>query len=205
MRYLLLGSCLFILSGCSSVYKNLMPAEGEITTLQKFKPNFNNTLYQSSIDVMGHHLSGLLLIKILPDSSTRVVFSNEIGLKFFDFEFKQNGDFNALYVFKKIDKKPVIKTLKKDFELIMFPTKKPQKAYLLKDDYNLYYIFPKQKGSYCYVTDLEGTKIKDIQISSPYKPIVHATVSNYTNGVPDTIGITHTNFNFNIGLKKIER
>ena len=205
MRYLLLSSCLFILASCSSVYKNLQPATGDINYIQKFKPNFNSALYKAEIDVTGHHLSGLLLIKTLPDSSIRMVFSNEMGFKFFDFEFKQNGDFNALYVVKQMDKKPVIKTLKKDFELILLPPKYTQKAYLLKDNYSLYYIFPKQNGSFCYITDLNGSEIKTMEISSPHKPIVEAIMKNYTNGVPDTIGITHTNFNFTIGLKKIER
>lgn len=187
------------------MYKNLHPATGDINYIQKFRPDFNNALYKAEIDVTGHHLSGLLLVKKLPDSSIRMVFSNEMGFKFFDFEFKQNGDFNALYVVKQMDKKPVIKTLRKDFELILFPPKDAQKAYLLKDAYNLYYIFPKQKGSFCYMTDLDGNEIKTMEISSPHKPIVQAIMKNYTNGVPDTIGIMHTNFNFTIGLKRIIR
>jgi hypothetical protein len=44
-----------------------------------------------------------------------------------------------------------------------------------------------------------------MEISSPHKPIVQDIMKNYTGNVPDTIGITHTNFNFTIGLKKIER
>src|SRR5882724_10396029 len=153
MRFLALSSCLFILTSCSSVYKNLQPAAGDTNYIQKFKPNFKNALYKAEIDVVGHHLSGLLLIKTLPDSSIRIVFSNEIGFKFFDFEIKPDGGFKVFYVVKQMDKKPVIKTLKKDFELILLPEKNSQTAYLLKDDHSLYYIFPKQKGSFCYITD----------------------------------------------------
>ncbi|WP_426669435.1 hypothetical protein ACPPVU_24875 [Mucilaginibacter sp. McL0603] len=205
MRYLLLSSCLIILAGCSSVYKNLQPATGNINYIQKFKPDFKNTLYKAEIDVVGHHLSGLLLIKTLPDSSIRMVFSNEIGFKFFDFEFRLNGGFKVLYVIKQMGKKPVIKTLKKDFELILLLERDTQNAYLRKDDNSMYYIFPKEKGSFCYITDLNGTEMKAMEISSPHKPIVLAIMKNYTSDIPDTIGITHTNFNFIIGLKKIER
>ena len=42
---------------------------------------------EDHFNVVGNHLSGLLLIKKMPDSSTRMVFSNEMGLGFFDFEF----------------------------------------------------------------------------------------------------------------------
>jgi len=205
MRYLLLSSCLFILAGCSSVYKNLKPATGDINYIQKFKPDFKSALYKAEIDVVGHHLSGLLLIKTMPDSSIRIVFSNEMGFKFFDFKFSADGSFQVLYVVKQMDKKPVIKTLKKDFELIIMPAKDYRSAYLRKDEDNLYYIFPKPKGSFCYITDLNGTQIKAMEIASPHKPIVQAIMKNYTNGIPDTVAILHKNFNFTIGLKKIER
>jgi hypothetical protein len=156
MRYLLLSSCLFLLAGCSSVYKNLQPATGDINDLQKFKPDFKDALYKAEIDVVGHHLSGLLLIKTLPDSTIRMVFSTETGYKFFDFSFSPDGGFKVFYVVKQMNKNAVIKTLKKDFELILLPQKNYTSAYLRKDDYNLYYIFPKSKGSFCYITDLKG-------------------------------------------------
>jgi len=205
MRYLLLSSCLFILTGCSSVYKNLQPATGNINYIEKFRPDFKSALYKAEIDVITHHLSGLLLIKTLPDSSIRMVFSNEMGIKFFDFEFRPGGGFKVFYIVQQMNKKPVIKTLKKDFELILLPDKNEQAAYLRKDDHSLYYIFPKQKGSFCYITNLDGTEMTTMEISSPHKPIVNAIMKNYINGIPDTIGISHKNFTFNIGLKRIER
>jgi hypothetical protein len=205
MRYLLLGSCLFILYGCSPVYKNLQAATGNVNQLYKFSPDFKNALYKAEIDVTSHHLSGLLLIKTLPDSSIRMVFTNEMGFKFFDFEFKPGGDFKVYYVVKQMDKKPVIKTLKKDFELIILSRQNTGSAVLKKDAHQLYYIFPKQKGTFCYITDLACTKLITMEIASPHKPIVKAIMKNYKDGIPDTIGITHTNFHFTIGLKMIER
>jgi len=205
MRYLLLSSCLFLLAGCSSVYKNLQPATGDINVLQKFKPNFKSVLYKAEIDVVGHHLSGLLLIKTLPDSTIRMVFATETGFKFFDFAFSPDGGFRVLYVVRQMDKKAVIKTLGKDFELILLPPADYKSAYLRKDDSSLYYIFPRPKGTFCYITDLKSTEMKLMEISSPHKPIVRAIAKDDGNGVPDTIGISHKNFNFTIGLKKIDR
>jgi hypothetical protein len=205
MRYLLLSSLLLLITGCGSVYKNLRPASGDINYIQKFRPDFRDALYKAEIDVTSHHLSGLLLIKTLPDSSVRMVFSNEMGFKFFDFEFKPDGGFKVYSIVKQMDKQPVIKTLKKDFELIMFPERDSKTAYMLKDSTSLYYIFQKQKGTFCYITDLAGNGITTLEIASPHKAIVEAVMKNYKNGVPDTIGITHKNFKFTIGLKRIER
>ncbi|HTK18825.1 MAG TPA: hypothetical protein VL442_04910 [Mucilaginibacter sp.] len=205
MRYLLLNSCFFILVSCSSVYKNLQPSVGDVSNLEKFRPDFNRALYKTEVDVVGHHLSGLLLIKTLPDSSVRMVFSNEVGFKFFDFEFKPDGEFKAYYVVKQMDKGPVIKTLKKDFELIMLRKKDIQVATVRQDDHSIYYIVKRPKGFFCYITDKAGTELERLEIASPRKPIVEAIMKNYINGIPDTIGITHKNFSFTIGLKRIDR
>jgi len=205
MRYLLLSSCVLLFAGCASVYKNLRPAAGNISNIERFRPDFANALYKAEIDVVGRHLSGLLLIKTLPDSSTRVVFSNEVGFKFFDFGFKPDGEFNVYYIINQMDKKPVIKTLRKDFELVMLRNNDTAHAYLRKNDSSMYYIFPKPKGTYCYITNLDGTELTTMEICSPHKPIVQAIMKNNANGIPDTIGITHKNFSFTIALKKIVR
>ena len=68
------------------------------------------------VDVIGKYLSGLLLLKTMPDSSIRMVFSNEMGFKFFDFEFTPGGGFKVNYIIKKMDRRPVIKTLRQDFD-----------------------------------------------------------------------------------------
>ena len=205
MRFLLLSSCLFLLSGCSSVYKNLQPASGDVQSIRRFAPDFTNALYKTEVDVVGHHLSGLLLIKTLPDKSVRMVFSNEMGFKFFDFEFKPDGKFKVYYIIKQMDKRPVIITLQKDFELVMMRKQDMAKAYLRKDDKNLYYVFPQEKGFNYYITDKDNTQLLRMERSSVRKPVVQAITNNFVRGIPDTIGISHKNFSFTIGLKRLER
>ena len=83
----------------------MQSATADVNVLQKFKPAFTVALYNTTVDVMSNHLSGLLLIKKMPDSSTRVVFSNEMGLGFFDFEFAPDGSFKIYSIMKKLNKK----------------------------------------------------------------------------------------------------
>jgi len=206
MRFLLLSSCLLILVSCSSVYKNLKPTGGDVDDIKKFAPNFTNVLYKTEVDVIGgHHLSGLLLIKTLPDKSVRMVFSNEMGFKFFDFEFKSDGGFMVYYIIKQMDKRPVIITLQKDFELVMMRKRNSETAYMRKDDHYLYYVFPQEKGANYYVTNLQGTELIRMERSSDRKPVMQAIMNNIHNDIPDTIGISHKNFKFNIGLKLLKR
>ena len=206
MRFLLLSSYLLILASCSSVYKNLKPAEGSVREIRKFAPDFTRALYKTEVDVIGgHHLSGLLLIKTLPDKSVRMVFSNEMGFKFFDFEFKPDGGFKVYYIIKQMDKRPAIITLQKDFELVMMRKQNPETAYIRKDDHYLYYVFPQEKGANYYITNKAGTELIRIERSSDRKPVVQAIMKDFHDGIPDTIGISHKNFKFNIGLKRLER
>lgn len=204
MRCLLFSSCLVILFGCSSAYRHLQPATGDPGVLKKFEPVFSRALYKAGIDVVGNHLSGLLLIKKMPDSSTRMLFSNEIGIKFFDFEFSADGGFKVLSIIKQMDKKAVIKTLRKDFELVMMEKTHTVNLLIRKDSSEqVYYTFPQKKGYYHYITDASGNDLVRMERASKRKPVMEAIMKNYVDGIPDTIGITHKNFNFTIGLKRI--
>jgi len=206
MRCLLFSSCLFFLAGCATVYKNLPPAAGEVSDLQPMRPAFSVALYNTSIDVVGNHLSGLLLIKKMPDSTIRMVFSNEMGFKFFDFEFSPGGGFRVYSVYKKMNRKAVIKTLRHDFELLLMQLPDAKELKVKSDSAgNRYYIFPRGKGYYCYVMNPGGTELVRMERASKQAPVATAIMRHYINGIPDTIGFTHHKVDFVIGLKRLER
>jgi hypothetical protein len=183
----------------------MQSATGDATLLQKFKPSFGTALYKTQVDVVGNYLSGLLFIKKMPDSSIRMVFSNEMGFKFFDFEFGADGSFKVYSVISKMNRKSVLKTLRKDFELILMKDLDKEPASIRKDNGLLYYIYPESKGYNYYITDSLGDKLIRMERASKSKTVVEAVMENYINGIPDTIGISHKTFNFTIGLKRIER
>ena len=190
---------------CSPAHQQMQSVSADVNVLQKFKPAFTVALYNTTVDVAGNHLSGLLLIKKMPDSSTRMVFSNEMGLGFFDFEFAPDGNFKVHSIMKKLNKKTVIKTLQHDFELILMNNLYNSKA--IKKTYEglTYFIFPQTKGFNYYITNENGNELVRMERVSNKKTIVEAVMKNYINGIPDTIGISHKTFEFNIGLKRIER
>ncbi|HTE24284.1 hypothetical protein [Flavitalea sp.] len=207
MRFLLLSSLAFVIciAGCSSAYKSLSPATGDVACIRKFKPEFNSTLYNTQVNVVGKHLSGLLLFKLMPDSSLRIVFSSEMGVKFFDFEFGSDGVFKVHQIMKQLDKKSVIKTLKSDFELILMRNIAADRVVIKTDSYNTWYGFPANKETHYYITNQACDSLVRIENAMKRKPKVQIVMLDYNNGIPDTIGITHRNFNFDIGLKYIKR
>jgi len=203
MRYLLLINCLLCLFSCSAPYKKMQKSRGnDINCVFAFKPVFTTALYNTRVNVVGKHLSGLLIIKTMPDSSTRIVFSNEAGFKFFDFGFSGN-EFKVYYIYKEMNKKAVIKTLRKDFHLVLMNNLNAEDSYVLKKDLQVYHAFPDGKDHYYYITDSLCTQMIRMERGSSRKPVMTAIARDMQQGIPDTIGITHTNFNFDIGLKRI--
>ena len=205
MRYLLLSSCLFYIAGCVPVHKQMKPATGYPGKLKQFKPDFTVALYNTKVDVVGNHLSGLLLIKKMPDSTVRMVFSNEMGIKFFDFEFGMNRSFKVYTVIRQMNKKSVLKTLRHDLELILMEGLDSSTATARKNNGELYHVFPVGKGYNYYITDSTGNELLRLERASRSKIIAEAVMQHYINGIPDTIGISHKTFDFTIGLKRIER
>lgn len=203
MRYLIFISCLIGLLSCSAPYKKMQQSTGgDVNCVFSFKPVFTTALYTTQVNVTGKHLSGLLLIKTMPDSSTRIVFTSEAGFKFFDFGFSGN-EFNVYYIYSEMNKKPVIKTLRKDFQLILMNNLYGKTAYMLKNDSLVYNVFREGKDHYYYLTDSNCSQMIKMERGSSKKMVMTAIAQNMQQGMPDTIGITHSNFNFEIGLKRI--
>ncbi|MBL0342736.1 MAG: hypothetical protein IPP71_18695 [Bacteroidetes bacterium] len=132
-------------SGCrQSQYLELQNTTAPSSCNKLFIPEFESVLYNSHINVIGKHLSGLLLFKAMPDSSTRVVFSNEMGVKFFDFEFKAN-DFHVIYCIKQLNKKSVINQLEKDIGLLIFHRTDTSQLQISRLNEELYFGFKSGK------------------------------------------------------------
>lgn len=203
IRFLISLSVACLIFSCNQ-YSHMRKIQSDESCVQKFKPDLNHVVYQTSVDVIGNHISGLLLIKYMPDSSTRIVFSNQMGVSFFDFGFLQNNRFKVYQIIPQMNKKALIKTLRKDFELVMFRNMDNRFCYALLDSNLIYHAYPQSKGINYYITDTPCRQLIKMQRASNKKPVMEAYLANDSiNNTPDSISIRHLNFNFMISLKKI--
>ena len=204
IRFLFILSSVFLPGACNQ-YRHLQKIQDDETCIQKFRPDLSNVIYRTSVDVVGKHLSGLLIFRSMPDSSFRVVFTNEMGLSFFDFGFLPGNGFEVYQVVPQFDKKSVIKTLRKDFDLVMFRNLDSiSKRYSLKDSSLVYHACPQPDGINYYITDAGCHQLIKMQRSSAKKPVVEAFIMGGSPEIsPDSILIRHLNFEFTITLKKI--
>lgn len=194
-----------LLAGCRSVYSSMDKTAVIHDCLTGLKPVYRNELYKAQVNITGNSLSGLLLIKKMPDSSTRVVFSTEMGVKFFDFEFMENGEFKVIDILKKLNKKPVIRALQRDFELVLMNEGGKIPGEMRKNEMYFYHGYPKGKKQAWYLTDTACQQLMGAELSSKRKPLVRMEFINIKAGSPDSIQINHLNFAFNIALKKLVR
>lgn len=158
-RYLLLSSifiCLLFVSCSISKFKHPKESNRVVVSKQAFPPvlnEFKATKFKASIDVLKNHLSGILIVKQTDSLSTHIIFVTEIGMKMFDFEWK-NNEMKAVFVFEALNKATLINALLCNF-----------KSIFLLDVYNTHAALCSSKKFKSYY-QLEGCKYKYIVADS---------------------------------------
>jgi hypothetical protein len=204
MRYLLFS--LIFCAGCVSEYKTLRPLALNNQCIEKLRPRgVKTSWYDAGIDVIGKHLSGLLLIKDMPDSTHRIVFTNEAGIKFFDLEFAANGKFKVHQVIRQMDKKPVIRLLQKDFALLLGLPFSNASWKAWEDGNNVFYGVNQKKETHYFITDKDCASLQRIESGSERKR--KTTIQFYGQDIqrPDSIYLQHYTFDMQIKLRKLAK
>lgn len=122
-RYLLLSSiiCLLFVSCSISKFKHPTTVDRVVITEKSFPTVLSAnkaTKFKGSIDVLKNHLTGLIIVKKTDSLTTHIIFVTEIGMKMFDFEWK-NNNMNVVYVFEPLNKESLISSLKTGFKQML--------------------------------------------------------------------------------------
>ena len=207
IQYLLFSAACIFCVGCSSEYKHLRAINNpDAGCIERVIPkHINTSWYHASVDVVGNHISGLLLIKNMPDSVYRIVFTNEAGVTFFDFGFSAEGDFKVHNVIKQLDKGPVIQTLRKDFELILgLPFRgKTVQGWTNQDE--IFYGVKQKKETAYFITSKDCASLRRLELGSPRKRKVTVDLSEQAYPLPAKIELKHHTFNMQITLTRFEK
>ncbi len=198
---LLLNNLIFIFS-CSS-YKKITN-----NTIQKnkltspFDSSFNKILFKSKIYFYKKYYTGLLFIKQTSVADYRIVFISEIGKKIFDFELNKNN-FTVKYILPVINKKILIKTLKKDFSLMLLSNISSNKTTEFKNDSLIMYKFKNLYGkNFIYY---KNNNLILLENANKIRKIISISYKNYKNNFPNTINIKHKNIKLRLNLNTIKQ
>jgi hypothetical protein len=205
MRYLLYSVLCLYCFGCASEYGHLASATPDNACALRIRPNLHTSLYTAGIDVVGNHISGLLFLKHMPDSSWRVVFTNEAGVTFLDMGISPDGTSKVFSVVKQLNRKAVLTTLRKDFELILgLPFRSGNYSRFVAGDDVYYGVNQKKEWAY-FITSKDCAYLRRLERGSSRKRVVSATVSSPGYPTPERIEITHHTFDMQIKLSRIQR
>lgn len=213
MRYFLLVSISLLFFSCN---KKIYGDKKEVILSQSFtasdlRPHFEKELYRCVVDgkfaLTKFHLSGILYLKNFPDGNTRVVFQSEMGNTFFDFGWNKSDSFQVFNVIEQMNKPALIKTLKKDFELLLAKniSNEPSGVYRFgKSLHNNYVRFELDKGFVYYITDADR-KLTTIENADDKRKVIVMDMSPPTDPhtLASKISINHLRAGFTIDLKKI--
>jgi len=89
-------------------------------------------LFKTEITLFKNSFSGITVIKTLDNKNHRVVFINEVGMKFFDLEIGQDT-FIVHQIFTSLNRKAFLNLLENDFRLMLFKELKFNKIIIYED------------------------------------------------------------------------
>jgi hypothetical protein len=186
MRLFLLINILIITSVIQSVACGFPELSGE-------------TFFNANIEVSGHTISGIMVIKKDEQKKNRyrILFTTIAGPKLMDMYISTDG-YEILYVVKKLNKRIILRMFQTDFALI-------SGLYLSGENKNCENgnctIKLSKKKSAHYSFDNEN-RIINAEYRGKGK-ILFEVVYTYNQDIIETIFLQHHNFNMKITLKSI--
>ena len=203
-QFLFLFIMLFIAS-CSHKASNVITESNTSNKcFKELKPAFQSVIYNTQVNVVGNHLSGLLLIKQMSADTTRILFTSETGIKFFDFQLT-NTDFKVVYCIKKLNKKIITTQLQKIFRLVLMNYGNLDNYMSNGTDSLQLYSWKNKKEIINYSTN-NCTEVVQIEtLSNKNKKKININLAGTKNGMADAIFIKYQTFSFDITLKQIDR
>lgn len=166
--YLLLSSVFlfsFLVSCRISKFKHPKECNRVIITHKAFAPVVHETKaskYKGSIDVLKNHLTGIIIVKQTDSVSTHIIFVTEIGMKMFDFEWK-NNEMKAVYVFEPLNKPTLINSLLTNFKtMLLLDLYNNPAGWCTNKHINSYYDLEGYKHRYVVADSLKGVISQNI-------------------------------------------
>jgi hypothetical protein len=209
MRGLLLSSALLILlSSCTLGHYGRLKvvAISPSSTKSIFGENFSSFLFKTNIRIYGNDVSGLLVTKQMEPKDYRIIFTTELGMKLFDFEFKDTS-FTLHYCVPQFNRPKLIKTIKEDIEILLMNNLYMKGYHDLVDKDYLYDIREYNFGKYYnyYFTEKSTKQIERIENSKKQVKKVEFLMNDYKDGFPNNIIIKHYNIKLKIELNYLKR
>nr|WP_314492843.1 hypothetical protein [uncultured Chryseobacterium sp.] len=152
------------------------------------------------MDIYKNHISGIVIIKKINDTTHRVVMTSDFGNKMIDFEISEN-DFKLHYVLADLDKKMVINFLKNDFQELL-KQKYPVSESFENND-SVIHLSDNGKKRYYLFFDKEKGTLSQIIYTLNNKEKIDFSFEAKKHTFAETVNLQHKDFKINIKLFQI--
>jgi hypothetical protein len=219
MRNLLLSSFLaIVLFGCTLGHYNQLKSVPPLPSQeapQELRPvfgdHFNSFLFKTNISVYGNDFSGLLITKQMQSNDYRVIFTTELGMKLFDFEFADSA-FTLHYCVPQFNRPALLKTIQQDIETLLmnkinysqvtYFTNKPSRNSIKPIIYRIGKISSGKFSDYYFSS---GNRLVKIEHAKRQVKKTTFTLDNYQDDIPGYIRIQHHNIRLKIELTLLKK
>ncbi|WP_426476284.1 hypothetical protein ACP3T3_13055 [Chryseobacterium sp. CBSDS_008] len=157
-------------------------------------------VYKCQMDIYKNHVSGILIIKKLNETTHRVALTSDFGNKLIDFEISDDS-FKLNYVLPDLDKKIVINFLKNDFQQLL--KRKYQVSESFENDHAKIYLSKIENKSYYLFFSKENGLLKQIIHTKNNNEKIDFTFDAKKPIFADSLHLQHKDFKINIKLFQI--
>lgn len=203
LRQNLVYSLVFVLLVSCKTYqltgvKTISNAEKTVENL--YFSSGEDYVYKCQMDIYKNHVSGILIIKKLNETTHRVAMTSDFGNKLIDFEISEN-DFKLNYVLPDLDKKIVINFLKNDFRELLRKQYPVNESF--ENDHSKIFLSKMDKKAYYLFFGKENGLLKQIVYTKNNKEKIDFTFDAKKHIFADSLNLQHKDFKINIKLYQI--
>jgi hypothetical protein len=203
---------LFAFAACKPTYQKFrkLPepaAQAQSSTLMGYRPGkerAEKVVYRCLINgkllFKSFHLSGILLFRQMDDGSARVLFTNELGMTFFDFGWDRVDSFQVYRILPQLDKPALIQMLREDLSVVLMREIKPVATYR-KENETIYQAALEKTQAYYSIKDgrISSIELADKKLSRTVTYVPGVLPQN----LPDSFSIEQHGPKFSIQSKRI--
>lgn len=204
MRFFLTSLCfIFIFSSCTlSTARDFVYVENTVRAYKNpyFADLDKDYVYKANFEVYAHEFSGILIIKKLADEHHKIVFTTEFGTKMMDLELKDD-DFIIHFIADDLNRKILINTLKKDFEILLQEDVKVDKSFK-NERFNIFQAQKTKRSNY-YFVNKENNQLENILNASRRKEKIVFNFESKDGKTAENVLIGHKSIKLKIKLRLI--
>jgi hypothetical protein len=163
-------------------------------------------LYNTTIDLMNKHFSGITVIKPAGDGIFRIIMMTETGLKIMDLEFFSDSLPVVHYIMEAMDKKILVRTLTRDISLILMNqlrNESPEWFSIPDNPTGKLALYTINKEQHHYILLEKMKKPSGAKLAKRNKIKVEAEFFGNGESGPDSVKLSNNNIDLSITFKRI--